>query len=1087
MTTGLPNLEVLLDDGTGTWATDITDLVNLTTGWSTTAGRTDEFSQAQAAQLQLVLDNADGYATSTFAWTGTANQSASTATTGSAVRTNLEIDPGFESGSLAPSGGNYGTSNIWSFDTTRWLSGTHSLKLATGAGTGDLGAMLPRATLTNVQAGDPYTFSVYVRRAAGSGDVRLRLEWLDNTVAFISATVSSVQTLPSGVWTRISVTGNAPSGTVYGRATIYYVGGTYTSSDVLNADQAMLEAGSTVGTYFDGSTVALVPDDTLVRLTESYPAPSTLNLVPDESASFEGGTVGAWTAGGSVAPTLSNSTAEATDGTHSLLITWGTGGTFPQAALNVDGLTIGQTYTAAVDVIVPSGSPGVQVFFGGTGGQSSRSNDARQRISATFTATATSHSIQLLATSSPTAGELCYVDRVMVNLGSTPADFNKRSTYDLLTNAGFEDRASVSTGWSTTGSGITLSDQTGTKHEGSHSLQAVGTTAGGDTYISQTLDCLPSQVYTLRAWRYVASITAGAIGNRSLFYSDDAGTSGGTFTLSSGATTGTWVLDTLTLTTGANATTVNVRLYVPQGTVYWDEVELIGPIVSTRFTGRVSALGLGWPGGGEEYATVGVTAVDKLADLARRPMRSLLEEELLLRSDLVFLYPMSEEQGTTTAGDVTPNGNPVLQAAGSGAAPEFGGSTSSIDGLNGVTFNGHKRMQPASTLSAAALGTVGCIFTTAAASTGEMLLETNDGAVVLTNSGFVRLLGVGGTTETTSLTAYDDQVEHMLVFTSDLFNDPTLYIDGGLAATTSSFSNEPTTLHAVGGDDGSYGGSYIPFSGVISMVFGLSTVLTSTEVAELYGLRVGGLESTEDRLSRICAYVGETPTTIDGSGQLMPPQATSGRNLIDALEDVAAAEGGVLFADGEGTLTLQGRYYRTVKDVPDATLGEQEPGADTAVTWDTQQKFNQVTVTRTGGAQQVVQAAALTADRNKPVYPATLDVAVDTDDHAVDAANWLLAKHTDTTPRLASVTFNLLASPQVGDLLRLRIGDRISLTAMPSQLWPAAGDYTIEGIAEAQSTTAWTLTFTLLPWSLFEGLVLDSPTEGLLDTGVLGY
>lgn len=165
--------------------------------------------------------------------------------------------------------------------------------------------------------------------------------------------------------------------------------------------------------------------DQPIRLSYLWPSAAHRNLVPSQDASLEGAGVGSWTAGGTVPPTLTNSTARAYTGTHSLLVTWGAGGTFPQAALTVTGLTVATTYTASAYVWVPSGSPAVTLWYGGVAGDSSGSKfDQWVRLTAQKTATATSHGIQLLPNSSPTAGQLAYLDGAMVNAGTAAGEFN---------------------------------------------------------------------------------------------------------------------------------------------------------------------------------------------------------------------------------------------------------------------------------------------------------------------------------------------------------------------------------------------------------------------------------------------------------------------------------------------------------------------------------------------------------------------------------------------------------------------------------------------------------------------------------------
>lgn len=162
-----------------------------------------------------------------------------------------------------------------------------------------------------------------------------------------------------------------------------------------------------------------------VRVTATYPPTAAANLLSAASADFESGT-GSWTAGGTVPPTLTQSATFAYSGTYSLRIAWGTGGTLPLAQRNVTGLTISQVYTFAAWVYVPAGDPSVRLAVGGMGTISTASTTygAWERIEGTFTATGTSHNLQVWPVGSPTAGDFAYVDGVMLVAGSEVGDFN---------------------------------------------------------------------------------------------------------------------------------------------------------------------------------------------------------------------------------------------------------------------------------------------------------------------------------------------------------------------------------------------------------------------------------------------------------------------------------------------------------------------------------------------------------------------------------------------------------------------------------------------------------------------------------------
>jgi hypothetical protein len=179
---------------------------------------------------------------------------------------------------------------------------------------------------------------------------------------------------------------------------------------------------NTAGTFSDVSGMALSLYRKRARV--SYRTPGTPgNFLDAESASFEGGTVGSWNPGGSVPPALTNSTAHPQSGTKGMLITWGTGGSFISAGINVPTV-IGRKYTASAYVWIPAGHPAVQLVIAGVGfGVASTTFGAMQRISITWTATTSSAGLQIWPTSAPTAGQQCYVDAVQVDEGTAPVTF----------------------------------------------------------------------------------------------------------------------------------------------------------------------------------------------------------------------------------------------------------------------------------------------------------------------------------------------------------------------------------------------------------------------------------------------------------------------------------------------------------------------------------------------------------------------------------------------------------------------------------------------------------------------------------------
>ncbi len=144
--------------------------------------------------------------------------------------------------------------------------------------------------------------------------------------------------------------------------------------------------------------------------------------------SLEAGITG-WAAGGTPTPTVAQSAVWSWNRSKSLLITWATGNTFfPGAAITVTGLTVGVVYTFSAYVYVPAGNPAVQLIAAGSGllagsATSATNNIAGERLSVSFTATATSHTLGIYPSGSPTSGQICYVDGILAEQAPVVATY----------------------------------------------------------------------------------------------------------------------------------------------------------------------------------------------------------------------------------------------------------------------------------------------------------------------------------------------------------------------------------------------------------------------------------------------------------------------------------------------------------------------------------------------------------------------------------------------------------------------------------------------------------------------------------------
>ena len=160
---------------------------------------------------------------------------------------------------------------------------------------------------------------------------------------------------------------------------------------------------------------------------------------------------------------VNRSTTRAWVGSSSGLVTLGAGPAPGQGASHtVTGLAVGETYTASAYVWVPSASIGANLalfIFGVAFGVSSAvaTPDTWVRISVTWTATSSSHTVALLNGATSTAGQTAYIDGLLVEKAATAGAYFDGATTD-------------SGDTSTLGS--TIYDWTGTAHA-SQSVQSL--------------------------------------------------------------------------------------------------------------------------------------------------------------------------------------------------------------------------------------------------------------------------------------------------------------------------------------------------------------------------------------------------------------------------------------------------------------------------------------------------------------------------------------------------------------------------------------------------------------------------------------
>jgi CHRD domain len=146
-----------------------------------------------------------------------------------------------------------------------------------------------------------------------------------------------------------------------------------------------------------------------------------------------------------------------------------------------------------------------------------------------------------------------------------------------LQNGGFETET---TDWPTGDAdtkSVTATRDSAVRRFGSRSLKVVNTDSGDDGYVAAVVAAAPRSTYVVSAWVNVRSFTDAAIESRGLYaIARASGTySGGTEASSDiTASTSNWIRKRVVVTTGAADDEIEIRLYAPNATTYWDGVRI---------------------------------------------------------------------------------------------------------------------------------------------------------------------------------------------------------------------------------------------------------------------------------------------------------------------------------------------------------------------------------------------------------------------------------------------------------------------------------------------------------------------------------
>ncbi|MCL6733285.1 LamG-like jellyroll fold domain-containing protein [Streptomyces neyagawaensis] len=510
------------------------------------------------------------------------------------------------------------------------------------------------------------------------------------------------------------------------------------------------------------------------------------------------------------------------------------------------------------------------------------------------------------------------------------------------------------------------------------------------------------------------------------------------------------------------------------GTAGYIEWDLVGAEVRPRFWGVVNDWPVRWKG---LTSKVLISCTDLFKRLGTAPaLRSMLAEEILHQdvagiTDVVSAYyPLSEDSGSSSAGDISGSGcgSLALTQLGSGGLLEFGGDGVPETGETAPTF----------TPSSASVGkyltadlgtvfesnsnaytsqTIECWFRTTTASRALFgLYETNldhQIVVAINASGqlTVEVTDTGGALVVNTapgVTVTDGEWHHVahVIGLNDRF-----YIDGAPSTFTLAVPDMSGLRHLhVGG----YRGGRLFAGEIAHLAITHSTASVIDDIAPLHweaGTAGFAGEDADARIERLARYGGVNSVTVWGSAfDAIASQGPAGSNALTRMREVEATESARLFAERDWYgLAFQSRDVRynpspssEVFTIDYADLDTDEVEASD----DDQKMINIVEASRPGGAtQRVTSPSSVTTFGEKPK---PLSILKTSDDSVLDAANWLVSRYADPPVEIREVPIEAHTMSTYLDILDADISSYFSVTNLPSQAPASSMRVTVEGYTE---------------------------------------
>lgn len=498
--------------------------------------------------------------------------------------------------------------------------------------------------------------------------------------------------------------------------------------------------------------------------------------------------------------------------------------------------------------------------------------------------------------------------------------------------------------------------------------------------------------------------------------------------------------------------------------VEWD---LVGHRVHSRFWGKVNDWPTKWKG---LYATARITCSDLFAFLSQQPqLRSCLDEEILDDGPIAY-YPLTEDSGALTAGDlsgVTAGALSIVQQGVSGGVLDFGAGPGPAAtgeqyplftpvGASQGKYLASDLGQEYERLSTGQFNALEFWFTSSTGSGRVILaLESPDQqyqlAFALSAGGVLQAEStLTGDTPSVSLSNSGNLangLQHHVVY--DEFSG-NLWVDG--VSRTLPFLGYMYGLRLM--TVGAYHNGRL-WSGTVSSIALYTTAgARGPALIDHYtaGMTAFAGEDADTRIGRLARYGGVDSVTVFGSvHDPVASQGTGGSTALSMMQAVEDTDSGRLYAERDWLgLAYQSRDVRYNPDPTSEvfTISYADLITDDVERADDDQKqVNTLIVTRPAGARQrVIDQASI--DLYGPKDPGEMSLLKTTDNAALDAAHWIISRYADPPPELREIPVDALPLSQFEDILDGEISEFFTITDLPAEADAPEQRVTIEGYSE---------------------------------------